>query len=166
MRRIFPKSGSRQFFKKRRCVCSAAEAAAENFNSRSLTAQARRFPVVCLTATLNTACFFQLRFFSTARLKRNARDHVTPFAGCSRSVPPAPHTSATIPAVTKAAENDCVASATAPAKYGPKACPMPKTIVIKPRAAGASRAPNTSPARAAMSAGMLHAVNANNAEEK
>mgnify|MGYP001076582934 CR=1 FL=1 len=65
-----------------------------------------------------------------------------------------------------AVENDCVASATAPAKYGPIACPMPKTIVIKPRAAGASRAPNTSPARAAIRAGMLHAVNANSAEEK
>lgn len=51
------------------------------------------------------------------------------------------------------------------AANGPTAWPIPKKAVSMPRAAGASRAPMTSPAAAAIIAGTLQAVRANRAAE-
>jgi len=69
------------------------------------------------------------------------------------------------PRQDEASENDCVASAMAPARSGPMACPMPKTTVTSPSAAGAARAPKRSPQTAAMMPGMLHAVMENKKAE-
>ena len=65
-----------------------------------------------------------------------------------------------------ATTNEPAESAITPATVGATAWPIPKKSVIKPNAAGESLCPTTSPQKAAIIVGILHAVIPNSTAER